>query len=258
MAGYWEKWSVVEIARTMTEYLRTDQGGLVWGPLVGGTLIRRYNRFLADVLLANHRQVTAHCPNTGRMTGCAEPGWPVFLSKHNKPSRRLQYSWEMTQSPTSLVGVNTQVPNRLIGTAVEYGKIGELTGYDSVRREVAVGNQTRLDLMLESRKQPPCYIEIKNCTLVENSIAYFPDAVTERGQKHLEALSLLFNQGFRAVVFFLIQRMDAKAFRPADTIDPDYGRILRRVAGEGVELLAYDVDVNLERVDLHRRVEIEL
>ena len=242
----------------MTVYLQKDNGGLVWGPLVSGTLVRRYNRFLADVRFANNRKVTAHCPNTGRMTGCAEPGWPVFLSKHDSPTRRLKYTWEMSKSPTSLVGVNTLVPNRLIATAIDHGKIAELVGYDSVRREVAVGNNTRLDLMLESQDQPACYIEIKNCTLVEDSIAYFPDAVTGRGQKHLEALAVLAGQGFRAAVFFLIQRMDAQIFRPADSIDPDYGRILRRVDREGVELLAYDVDVNLDRIDLHRRIEIEL
>ena len=237
---------------------RDRKGLLEWPELVRGVLVRRYKRFLADVRLDDGQLVTAHCPNTGSMQGCAEPGRTVFLSRHDNPNRKLKYTWQMIKMPDSLVGVNTLVPNRLVFRSVQAGLIPELCGYETVMREVAIGEGSRIDLMLSSGKKDLCYVEIKNCTLVENAIALFPDAVTARGLKHLKELENLVKAGNRGVMFYFIQRMDAELFKPADTIDPDYGRALRRAAGRGVEVLVYDVCLDLEGIRLNRKIACEL
>ena len=242
----------------MATYLEVDGGGLIWGPLVEGTLVRRYMRFLAEVKLRNNRTVTAHCPNTGSMRSCAQPGQPVYLSKHDNPNRKLKYTWEIIDMPESRVGVNTGVPNKLTAAAIRAGLVKPLAGYDDVKAEVKTGPHTRLDLGLNGSGLPPCYVEIKNCTLVEGNTACFPDAVTDRGRKHLYELARLVQDGARAVIFYLIQRMDAEVFRPADHIDPEYGKALREVLSAGVEALAYDVDISLSRIDLRRPVPIEI
>lgn len=225
---------------------------LLWPPLIGGRLVNRYKRFLADVALADGTVVTAHCPNSGSMRGCAEPGRPVYLSRHDTPRRKLAYTWELIAMPGSLVGVNTLVPNRLVARSVAAGGVPELAGYPEVRPEVPVGAHTRLDLLLQDHAGRKTFVEIKNCTLVEDGLACFPDAVTTRGRKHLEVLGDLHRQGHRSVIFFLIQRMDATAFAPADAIDPAYGEALRRAAAAGVEVLAYDVAIDLNGIALGR------
>ncbi len=152
--------------------------GLPWPQLISGTLIRRYKRFLADVQLENGDTVTAHCPNTGSMKGCSQPGQTVYLSIHNNPKRKLKYTWELIEMPASLVGVNTLVPNRLVFESIKNGQIPELAGYDTLETEVGIGNHSRIDLMLSGSPQRQCYVEIKNCTLVADGVACFPDAVT--------------------------------------------------------------------------------
>ena len=229
-----------------------EPGAIDWPPLIPGILIRRYKRFLADVELSPGQQVTAHCPNSGAMTACCEPGQPVYLSHHDNPRRKLAFTWEMIQMPTSLVGVNTQVPNRLVAAAAAAGRIPSLTGYHSVTREVPVGNRSRLDLRLEGRGVADCYVEIKNCTLVQNGLARFPDAKTTRGLRHLRELERLAAQGHRCVIFFLVQRMDARIFAPADDIDPDYGHGLRRAAGRGVEIQVYDVSMDRRTIAINQ------
>jgi sugar fermentation stimulation protein A len=231
---------------------------LSWPPLTAGTLIKRYQRFLADVRLKNNRVVTAHCPNSGAMLTCSEPGRTVYLSRHDDPGRRLKYTWEMIDMSGSLVGVNTQVPNRLVKRAVEAGIVGALAGYDTVTPEVRVGERSRLDLLLTATDRPPCYVEVKNCTLVDEGAACFPDAVTERGKKHLEEMIALVAAKNRCVMFFLIQRMDAVVFRPADHIDPAYGKALRKAAGKGVEIMAWDVAMDLEAIALRRPLDCRL
>jgi sugar fermentation stimulation protein A len=226
--------------------------GLRWPKLYRGRLIKRYKRFLADVSLDNGQTVTAHCSNSGRMTGCNQPGRPVYLSFHDNPKRKLKYTWEMIEMPTSLVGVNTLVPNRLVAKALGMGQVPELADYDSVAREVRVSKSSRLDLKLTGKGQPDAFVEIKNCTLVENGCARFPDAPTVRGQKHLQELARLKKDGARAAIFFLIQRTDAHRFSPADDIDPDYGRILRKVVEKGVETIAYDVKISTQGIGLRR------
>ena len=229
-----------------------------WPPLTAGRLLRRYKRFLTDVHLASGEAVTAHCPNSGRMTGCAEPGRPVYLSFHESPRRKLKYTWELIDMPGSLVGVNTLVPNRLVALAAAAGRVPELDGYAAIRTEVAVGGHTRLDLGLTDHEGRITFVEIKNCTLVEDGRAFFPDAVTARGRKHLEVLAELRRAGHRSLIFFLVQRMDAESFSPADRIDPDYGRALRRAMDQGVEALVYDTTIDLEGIALNRRLPLIL
>lgn len=233
-----------------------DSAGLTWPALVRGRLIKRHQRFLADVRLDDGTKVTAHCPNSGRMTGCSEPNRPVFLSYHDNPRRKLKYTWELIEMPQSLIGVNTLVPNRLVAKAVLYNSPPELSGYDQVQSEVRVNPHTRLDLKLSAKGRRDCYVEIKNCTLVENAIAQFPDAPTTRGQKHLICLEALKADGHRAVIFFLVQRTDAIGFCPADSVDALYGRQLRRVVSKGVEILVYDVNLNLEGISLGKSLPL--
>ncbi|MGD2272100.1 MAG: DNA/RNA nuclease SfsA [Desulfobacterales bacterium] len=233
------------------------QGALSWPRLLPGTLVKRYQRFLADVRLDGDGVVTAHCPNTGSMKGCCQPGRPVFLSTHNNPKRKLKYTWELIQMPESLVGVNTLVPNRLVAESIGAGLIEELNGYDHMFREARVGH-SRIDLLLEKANGKRCFVEIKNSTLVAGGVAYFPDAVTSRGLKHLQELRQLIYDGHRCVMFYFIQRMDAREFSPADHIDPQYGKALRKAVQKGVEVLAYDVDIDLKRIKLRNNIPCRL
>jgi sugar fermentation stimulation protein A len=232
----------------------SNSPGLLWPALIPGTLVKRYNRFLADVKLESGETVTAHCANSGTMKECSEPGRSVYLSFHDNPKRKLKYTWEMIEMPTSLVGVNTLVPNRLVKKSIENGMIKQLRGYDNIKTEVKVSNSSRLDLMLTKSEREKCFVEIKNCTLVKDEIAYFPDAVTTRGQKHLAELKRLTNEGNRSIIFFLVQRMDARAFSPADDIDPAYGKELRKAKRNGVEVMVYDVVIDLDRIRLGKMI----
>ena len=239
------------------EKTNRDYMGLRWPRLIRGTLIRRYKRFLADVRLRNGHIVTAHSPNTGSMLTCSEPGRTVYLSRHNNPNRKLKYTWEIIEMPRSLVGINTGIPNKLVKESIIAGQIPGLAGYDTIRSEVKYGDNSRIDLLLESSKER-CFIEIKNCTYVENGIVYFPDAVTTRGLKHLVELQKQIRLGDRAVMFYLIQRMDAEEFRPADDIDPEYGAELRKSYSKGVEIMVYNVFLDLERIQLNRKIPYRL
>lgn len=237
----------------------TEASGTIrWPDFVSGSLIKRYKRFLADVRLDTGEIVTAHCPNSGSMKTCATPDQRVFLSLHDSPKRKLKYTWELIETSGSLVGVNTAIPNRLVKTAIENGKIAPLSGYDTVTAEVKTGEHSRLDLLLRKKGRADCFVEVKNCTLVQEGDASFPDAVTERGRKHLVELQDLARAGNRAVMFFLIQRMDARFFHPADDIDPAYGQELRKAHKNGVEILVYDVDITLSRIAIRSAVPFSL
>ncbi len=226
-------------------------------PLVEGTLIRRRNRFLADIRLHNGEQVVAHCPNTGSMLGCNIQGSRVLLSTSSNPKRRTTFTWEMIEVQGGWVGINTHRTNGLVKEAIQAGLIRELRDYDQIKTEVAVGSASRLDLLLEGLKGR-CYIEVKNVTLVKNRVALFPDAVTLRGQKHLTELEELAAQGHRAVIFFAVQREDARTFAPADDIDPAYGHGLRSVVNRGVEAIAYIASVAPGEVYLKKRLPVRL
>ncbi|MFP4087120.1 MAG: DNA/RNA nuclease SfsA [Desulfobacteraceae bacterium] len=242
----------------MNDQTREETDGfLQWPRLIQGTLLRRYNRFMADVRLRNGHVVTAHCPNSGSMQGCSEPGRPVYLSRHANPKRRLKYTWEMIHMATSWVGVNTLIPNRLVAASIQAGQVDAISGYPVLRREVKYGGNSRIDLLLE-QDGDRCFVEVKNCTLVNHKKAYFPDAVTARGLKHLVSLQREVANGHRAVMFYLVQRMDALGFSPADHIDAIYGAELRKAVQNGVEIMAYDVIINRKGIRLHRPLEVSL
>jgi sugar fermentation stimulation protein A len=208
--------------------------------LIPGRLVKRYKRFLADVVLDDGREVTAHCPNSGSMATCKEPGQPVYLQPADSPKRKLKFTWELYHSGASWVGINTHRSNAVVAEAVAGGAIPELAGYDRTRREVKYGQNSRIDLLLESEDRAPAYVEVKNATLLaDDGAVRFPDAVTERGRKHLDELADMANAGHRAVMLFLVNRADGAGFGPADRIDPAYGQRLREVADAGVEVLAY-------------------
>jgi sugar fermentation stimulation protein A len=232
--------------------------GLIWPELIPGILVKRYKRFMADVKLADGEVVTAHCPNSGSMRECCEPGRPVHLSFHDHPKRKLKYTWELIEMPTSIVGINTLIPNRLVAESIVAGLMPDLNGYDNITREVKTSDNTRLDILLSNEDGNRCYVEIKNCTMVREGVACFPDAVTSRGLKHLAELSFLVSKGFRCVIFYVIQRMDAKTFQPADHIDPAYGRQLRQVLKHGVEILVYDTRIDLKTICLNRKIPCKL
>jgi sugar fermentation stimulation protein A len=236
----------------------TPSKGLVWPELIPGILVKRYKRFMADVKLADGEVVTAHCPNSGSMRECCEPGRPVYLSFHDNPKRKLKYTWELIEMPTSIVGINTLIPNRLVAESIEAGLVSDLNGYDNIAREVKTSDNTRLDILLSSEDGNRCYVEIKNCTLVKEGVACFPDAVTSRGLKHLVELSSLVSKGFRCVIFYVIQRMDANIFQPADHIDPAYGRELRQVLKHGVEIIVCDTQIDLKTIRLNRKIPYRL
>ncbi|HUU29959.1 MAG TPA: DNA/RNA nuclease SfsA [archaeon] len=230
-------------------------------PLLKGRLIRRYKRFLADITLApGGETVTVHVPNSGSMLTVSDPGSEVILSDSRNPSRRFPLSLEMVRvadGEFGWAGVNTGLPNRFVEAALRVGKIPELSGYESLRREAGAEKGSRLDFLLEDRRRGQCWVEVKNVTLVQNRTAFFPDAVTLRGRKHLEVLERLVSHGARAVIFFLVQRPDCEILRPADHVDPEYGETLRRVIKKGVEVLAYRSSLSLEGAVLAGPVPFE-
>lgn len=227
--------------------------------LISGTLVRRYKRFLADVDLGDRSRVTVHCPNTGSMMGCCQPGSPVWLSRSDNGARKYPYTWELVQvDRDTLVGINTGITSRLVREAVENGVIQELRGYTEIESEVKFGTLgSRVDLVLRRDGAAPCYVEIKNVTAaVDSSVAVFPDAVSSRATKHLLELMTMAAQGARAVLCYCVQRDDVARVQPADAIDPEYGRILRRALSRGVEAVAYRARVSTGGIELYRTVPV--
>src|SRR3989304_3477121 len=224
-------------------------------PLVPGRLVERYQRFFADVRLTGGRLVTAHCPNSGSMLGCKEPGSPVYLSHQTGRGRKLAWTWEMVRIGRTWVGVNTLWPNRLVVEAIEDGTLGELQGYAGIRREVRVSPRSRLDLLLEGGRGR-AWGEGKNVTFRVGRLAAFPDAVTERGTRHLRELIRLVRAGQRAALVFVVQRGDCAAFRPAYEIDPEYSRWFHRALDAGVDVLPYQARVTPRGIPLARRLEL--
>jgi sugar fermentation stimulation protein A len=231
---------------------------LLPSPLFAGRLIRRYQRFLADVTLDDGTVVTVHCPNSGSMKECALPGSRVLLSRSDRPGRKYPHTWELVEVEGDWAGINTGLPNAIVREGIETERVEELRGYGAVRGEVRYGRErSRIDLLLEG-VAGRCYVEVKNVTLVEGGRALFPDAVTLRGQKHLRELMDVVRQGDRGVIFYLVQRHDADAVAPADRIDPEYGRLLRQAVAAGVEAIAYRATVNPSEIRIDRRLPVVL
>lgn len=231
-------------------------------PLLRGTLIRRYARFLADVRLDDGRAATAHCPNSGSMLSVNAPGSEVWLSPVDKPGRKLAFTWELIRVGEALVGINTNRPNALVADAIGAGAIAELVGYESCRREVRYGRNSRIDILLEAADRSRCLVEVKNVTLKRGgpsaSLAEFPDAVTERGRKHLNELATCVGEGCRSVMLFLVQRGDCEAVAIASDIDPAYADALRKASAAGVEILCYGCEVTARSIRVDRRLAVRL
>lgn len=227
-------------------------------PLVRATLVRRYQRFLADVTLDDGRPVTVHCPNPGRMLGLNQPGLTVWL-RPAKPGRKLPFTLELVEADGTLVGVHTGMPNRLVQDALARNALPALAGYGSVRPEVRYGHErSRIDLLLEDGTRPPCWVEIKNVHWKVGHVARFPDAVTSRGAKHLRELASQVAIGDRAVMIYVVQRDDCDVLGLAGDIDPAYVEACRMAADAGVELLAYACRVSLSGIAITRPLPVDL
>jgi sugar fermentation stimulation protein A len=226
--------------------------------LIQGTLIQRYKRFLADVQLADGTVVTAHCPNTGAMTGCAQPGWQVWLSPSTNPKRKLSFTWEIAFSQEQhWIGINTHRANALVKEAIMQGNISELSGYQSLKGEVKFGQEnSRIDFLLQDPNKVDCYLEVKSVTLLHQGKGYFPDSKTLRGQKHLRELRLIAEQGKRAVLVFCVQHTGIKSVEVAAHIDGDYGQEYQAAIASGVEVLCYGCKINPEKIYINQTVKL--
>lgn len=229
-------------------------------PLISGTLVQRYKRFLSDVRLDGGETITTTCPNTGAMLGLTTPGARVWISTSNSPTRKYKHTWELIETdlgngPT-LVGINSGHPNAIVSEAIAAGKIASLKGFASQRREVKYGANSRIDVLLEGGPGGGCcYVEVKNVHLMRTAgIAEFPDSRTERGVKHLQELSKMVAAGHRAVMVYLVQRSDATTFDIARDIDPAYAAAFALARAAGVEMLAYRCRLTPEDIVLDQAV----
>jgi sugar fermentation stimulation protein A len=231
-------------------------------PLIAGTLVQRYKRFLADVTIEGRGTVTASCPNTGSMLGLTAPGSKVWLSESDSATRKYRHTWEMIEADLGngphVVGINSGRPNALVTEAIESGLMPELSGYPALRREVKYGINSRIDVLLAGRGDGrDCYVEVKNVHMMrENGLAEFPDSKTERGAKHLRELASMVDQGHRAVMVFLVQRSDAEIFKLAADIDPTYAATFQTSAASGVEMLCYRCRLSPAEIAVEKRIEI--
>ena len=230
-------------------------------PLVSGRLLRRYKRFLADIVLDDGREVTAHCPNTGSMKHCADPDSRVWLWDSHNPKRKYQLTWEWVEVDGQYRAcVNTARANALVAEALERGEIAELRDYAQIRREPKV-EDGRLDFLLTQDDGADAYVEVKSVTLLSDSeagLGQFPDAVTERGLKHLHRLQALKEQGHRAVLLFCVPHEGIERVQAAAAIDPAYTRALDEVVAAGVEVLAYRVSFSEWGMQLDQAIPVLL
>jgi len=230
-------------------------------PLVRGTLIRRYKRFLADIELADGATITAHCPNPGAMIGMNMAGLTCWLSHDPNPRRKLPYTWELVEAPSInpgefvMCGLNTLHPNRLVAEALAAGAIAEVAGYGAIRREVRYGQASRIDFLLEHPQRPACWLEVKNVHLLRQPrLAEFPDCVAARSAKHLRELEAMVAAGDRAVVLFVVQRTDCDRFAACHELDPAFARALDHAADAGVEVLVYACDIAATGIKITQRL----
>ncbi|MBV1889708.1 MAG: DNA/RNA nuclease SfsA [Gammaproteobacteria bacterium] len=237
--------------------------------LTNATLLRRYKRFLADVVLEDGTEVVAHCPNTGRMTSCWQPNVPVQLSHSDNPKRKLAWTLERIDMGQGWIGVHTGRVNHVIAEAIGQNKIASLANYSAVRQEVTypiAQHRSRIDLFLTDTadgnptEQPKTdtWVEVKNATLLIGDQIQFPDAPTERGRKHLDVLLDAVTSGQRAVLLFAVNRAEGNLFTTADDIDPAYGKRLREVISAGVEVIAVRLNHYQQSIEVADEVPIKL
>jgi len=230
-------------------------------PILQGVFVQRYKRFFADVRLPEG-VVTAHCVNTGSMKGCVEAGRPVLISDHGADcGRKLRYTFEAIQMGEHWIGVNTGNPNRVVAEAIAAGRIEELAGYAEITREVKYGANSRIDLLLSGHRARPkqkCYVEVKNTTLRDGDGALFPDSVTERGLKHIHELTKVIRRGHRGVFLFFVHRTDCEWMAPAELIDPEYSKALRKAVRGGLEAYAYRAKITLQGISVEKSLPVKL
>lgn len=247
--------------------------------LIKTTLLKRYKRFLADVVSddsgdekgdGESREFTAHCPNTGSMKNCWQEGDTAWLLDSQNPKRKYLYTWVLNRNQDGdWICINTHLANQIVSEGIEDGVVKELQGYESLRQEVKYGDEnSRIDLLLTGPSKPDCYLEIKTVTLLESGVnektgeefqpgaGYFPDAVSTRGQKHLRELISMVEQGHRAVLFFLVQHSGIKTVSPAAHIDPKYAELLHNATQKGVEIYAYNTHISPAEIKLHQAVPV--
>lgn len=208
-------------------------------PLLRGILIKRYKRFLADIKLETGEVITAHCPNSGALRDFTDPGLEVYVSKEAKSNRKLLYSWQMARKDGIFVGVNTHLPNVLVLEALQNHKIEALKEYSHIRQEVPYDRNSRIDFLLQTEESQLCYVEVKNVHWRRGERAFFPDSVTQRGAKHLDALMRMVDLGHRAVVIYVVQRQDCTSVATAADVDSCYAQKAIEARSKGVEFLAY-------------------
>jgi sugar fermentation stimulation protein A len=227
-------------------------------PLMEARLIRRYKRFLADIEWPDGTTDTVHCPNPGAMLGLDAPGSRVFVSRSANVKRKYPLTLEIVEADGTLVGINTILPNRLAEEVITNGAIAELAGYDTLRREVRYGRNSRIDILLEHPDRPICYVEVKNVHLRRQpGLMEFPDCVTARGAKHLQELGDQAEAGHRALMLFIIQRADGTSFDLARDIDPNYAAAFARARQRGVEVFAYSCTVSASNILVTMPVSID-
>ncbi|WP_287242416.1 DNA/RNA nuclease SfsA [Pseudoalteromonas sp.] len=226
------------------------------------TLIKRYKRFLADLKTADGAEFTAHCANTGKMTGCAEPGFKAFYSTSDNAKRKYPHSLQLTQNQFDhLICVNTAIANKVVQEALNAGTIAELVNYQTIAAEVKYGQEnSRIDFLLTDEHKPHCYVEVKSVTLLSQTDphsgqGYFPDAKTERGQKHLRELIEMVQQGHRAVLFFAVLHEGINQVSAAKHIDPKYAQLLTEAIENGVEVIAYKAKISAEEIKLQEKCD---
>lgn len=229
-------------------------------PLVPARLVRRYNRFLADAVLEDGTEVTAHCPNPGSMMGLKDPGLRIWLEPNDDPKRKLKWGWRVVELPGGhYSGIDTAVPNRVVKEALNARAIPELAAYGTVRPEVPYGTRSRVDFLLSEPGLPDAYVEVKNVHLRRDSDwAEFPDSVTTRGARHLGDLAAMVAEGHRAVMLYLVQRTDCARLKMAADLDPGYAAAFGSAAKAGVDMLCYGTHVTPEEVTLADRLPIAL
>lgn len=226
--------------------------------LTPAVLIKRYKRFLADVILSNGERVTVHCPNTGAMTGCCDIDSVIYLSESNNPTRKYKYTWEYaTDANNNKICINTNNANKVIKSALLQHTIGELSQYGTVIPEQKVGN-SRIDFLLQEDGIADCYVEVKSATLALDTLGMFPDTVTKRGQKHCYDLASLSQQGFQAKLLFCVMRENITQFKIADSIDPDYAKAVEQAMADGVDVLCYGCDLTLTNISVSQKIPIIL
>jgi len=225
--------------------------------LYSGKLIKRYKRFLADIILENGEEITAHVPNSGAMTSCIEQDCPVWVTFHDNPKRKLKYTLELTQMGENLICTNTGVANKIAIEAVQNKVISELQGYDTLKPEQKYGQNSRIDILLSNENdEKKCFVEIKSVSLKLEDTLAFPDAVTTRGTKHLNELMDMVKEGHRAVMLYIIQRTDDLPFRIAHEIDKKYNEAFIEARKNGVEVLVYQSNITKKEIFIDKKISL--